>query len=260
MVEDRQVTGVVTKNGNIYQADNYISDVHPDILLRIIDDGAFPKLFKNRIASVSESISFFVVFVKFKERAFPFLNQVNYNFDNYAEGFDCGNLQVEGWPHGFAYLTPPVEHQGEYAETMIFINPMDFKWVQPWENTNTGRRGEAYEQWKQTMMDNVLDRMERLYPDLRSRIEFCFASSPLTIRDYFGNRRGSCYGFQKDCSDLMLSQMSVFTKVKNLYLTGQNVNVHGLCGTSLTAIQTAEALVGLNTIMHKINKNAELEK
>ena len=51
----------------------------------------------------------------------------------------------------------------------------------------------------------------------------------------------------------MLSQLSVFTKVKNLYLTGQNVNIHGFCGVSLTAIETAEALVGYNTIVRKIN-------
>lgn len=254
IVEDHQVKGVVTKNGNIYQAENYISDVHPDVLLRIIDEGAFPKLFKNRISLVSDSLSFLVVFVKFKDKSFPFLNQVNYFFQSYEKGLDFSHEQQEDWPKGIVYLTPPVEHQGEFAETMVFVVPMEYEWVKPWENTRTGRRGEDYEQWKQIMMDKVLDRIERLYPDYRERIEFCFASTPLTIRDYYGNRSGSCYGFQKDCSNLMLSQMSVYTKVKNLYLTGQNVNVHGLCGVSLTAIQTAEALVGLNTIMHKINE------
>ena len=96
--------------------------------------------------------------------------------------------------------------------------------------------------------------MERMYPGFRDSIDFAFASSPLTIRDYYGNKEGSNYGFQKDSDNLMLSQMSVATKVKNLYLTGQNVNIHGLCGVSLTAIETAEALVGHNTIVHKINE------
>ena len=102
-------------------------------------------------------------------------------------------------------------------------------------------------------MDKVLNFMEHLYPGFRNNIEFAFASSPLTIRDYYGNKEGSNYGFQKDSNDLMLSQMSVSTKVKNLFLTGQNVNIHGLCGVSLTAIETAEALVGRNTIVRKIN-------
>lgn len=254
-VEDRQITGVVTQNGETYHADQYISDVHPEVLLRLVDDGAFPKMFKQRISLVPESTSSFNVFVKFKNKAFPYLNQVHYYIEDYAEGFECSHLREEEWPRGIIYLTPPVEHQDDFAETMVFVVPMKFDYVRPWENTYTGHRGESYEKWKQAKMDKVLDCMERIYPDFRNSMEYCLASSPLTIRDYYGNRRGSCYGFQKDCRNLMLSQLSVFTKVKNLFLTGQNVNVHGLCGVSLTAIQTAEALVGQNTIVRKINKN-----
>ena len=57
----------------------------------------------------------------------------------------------------------------------------------------------------------------------------------------------------------MLSQMAVATKVKNLFLTGQNVNIHGFCGVSLTAIETAEALVGHNVIVKKINEHCSIK-
>ena len=50
----------------------------------------------------------------------------------------------------------------------------------------------------------------------------------------------------------MLSYLPVATKVKNLLLTGQNINLHGICGVPLTAILTAEALTGRNTIIRKI--------
>ena len=158
------------------------------------------------------------------------------------------------------FVTPPIAHEGEFAQTMIIISPMVFDWVKPWKNTRTGHRGEAYEQWKQTMTDKVLAFMERLYPDFRDGIEFALAASPLTIRDFYGNKEGSNYGFRKDSNNLMLSQMSVSTKVRNLFLTGQNVNIHGLCGVSLTAIETAEALVGRNTIVRKINESQWLKK
>lgn len=256
-VEDHQVTGVVTKDEETYCADYYISDVHPEVLLRLVDDGAFPKVFKQRVSSVSESTSSFNVFVKLKSKTFPYLNQGHYYFENYAEGFDTSKVQEEKWPRGIFYLTPPVQHQDDFAETMVFIAPMDFDYVRPWEDTQLGHRGESYKMWKQAMTNRILDRMEKVYPNLRDSIEYCTASSPLTIRDYYGNRRGSCYGFQKNSGDLMLSQMSVFTKVKNLFLTGQNVNIHGLCGVSLTAIETAEALVGQNVIVRKINNCCE---
>ncbi len=242
-VDNRQVLGVFTKSGKCYQAEKYISDVHPDVLLRIIDDSAFPTAFKNRVSEIPETVSSFKVFVKFKERAFPYLNHSHFLID----------LQESEWPRELMFVTPPVENQGDFAQTMVVISPMDFSWVKPWENTHTGHRGEAYENWKQAMTDKVLDRLESLYPDFRDKIDFAFASSPLTIRDYYGNKEGSNYGFQKDSRNLILSQMSVTTKVKNLFLTGQNVNIHGLCGVSLTAIETAEALVGRNTIVGKIN-------
>ena len=244
-VENRIVTGLHTSKGHHYQAENYISDVHPDVLLRIIDPQAFPTAFKSRIQSVPETTSSFKVYIKFKDKAFPYQNHAHFCLSN------------DDWPQNIMFVMPPVPQQGEFAETMVVISPMGFDKVKPWEDTRIGHRGEGYEQWKQEMTNKVFDFMERLYPDFREKVECVFASSPLTIRDYYGNKEGSNYGFQKDSNNLMLSQMSVSTKVKNLFLTGQNVNIHGLCGVALTAIETAEALVGQNVIVQKINNNCE---
>jgi len=241
-VDNHVVTEVLTKKGNTYKADSYISDVHPDVLLRVISDGAFPAAFKKRLHSIPESASSFKVYVKFKDKTFRYINHTNYIIDN-----------QDVWPKGFMYVTPPVEHQGEFAKTMVIISMMSFDEVKKWENTTTGHRGAGYERWKLDKTSKILDRMEQIYPGFRNSIEFSFASSPLTIRDYYGNKEGSNYGFQKDSNDMMLSQMSVFTKVKNLFLTGQNVNIHGFCGVSITAIETAEAIVGHNEIVRKIN-------
>ena len=242
-VENHLVTDVLTKNGNTYHADSYISDVHPDVLLKVISDDAFPTAFKKRIHSIPESSSSFKVYIKFKEKAFHYINHPCYYIDNQYE-----------WPKKFMYMTPPVENQDDFAQTMIIICMMDFDEVRRWEDTSTGHRGSDYELWKTERTEMIINRMEKIYPRFRDSIEFSFASSPLTIRDFYGNKEGSNYGFQKDSNDLMLSQMSVFTKVKNLFLTGQNVNIHGFCGVSLTAIETAEAIVGHNEIVRKINK------
>jgi len=51
----------------------------------------------------------------------------------------------------------------------------------------------------------------------------------------------------------VLTQIPVYTKVRNLLLTGQNINLHGICGVPLTAINTAEAILGTNTIINLIN-------
>ena len=80
-----------------------------------------------------------------------------------------------------------------------------------------------------------------------------YAASPLTVRDYYHTKEGALFGYRKDSDNPVLTQIPVYTKVRNLLLTGQNINLHGICGVPLTAINTAEAILGTNTIINLIN-------
>ena len=130
---------------------------------------------------------------------------------------------------------------------------MSYEQVSRWADTRRKHRGDDYEQWKRRHIELMLSKMERLYPQLRDAIEEVVAGSPLTIRDYFNTPEGSMYGNIKDCNNFALSMLPVITKVPNLLLTGQNVNLHGICGVPLTAVSTAEVVVGHNTIIEEIN-------
>ena len=79
------------------------------------------------------------------------------------------------------------------------------------------------------------------------------AASPLTIRDYTSVRRGAMCGIRKNCKDMINSFLPIKTRVKNLFLTGQNCNFHGFCGVSLTAIQTCEAILGENLLINRLS-------
>ena len=135
--------------------------------------------------------------------------------------------------------------------------PMPFSAVSQWVDSYTGNRPQAYKQWKEATMQQVLDKLERVCPHLRDDVDFCLASTPLTIRDYYGTKDGSLYGYNHDCCNIMLSQLPIATKVRNLLLTGQNINLHGICGVVLTSIETAECLVGEGCIVNKINEEYE---
>ena len=95
--------------------------------------------------------------------------------------------------------------------------------------------------------------MEEMYPDFRDYVDGINTASPLTIRDYYNQPDGALYGIRKDCQNIMLSQLPIWTKVKNLLLTGQNVNLHGICGVPLTAVNTVEAIIGQGKLLQKIN-------
>ena len=60
-------------------------------------------------------------------------------------------------------------------------------------------------------------------------------------------------GYSKDWTNPLLTQVPVVTKIPNLLLTGQCCNLHGFCGVTLTAINTAEAALGSHRILEKLN-------
>lgn len=150
------------------------------------------------------------------------------------------------------YMTPPDPHQGTWASRMLVNCLMTFDTVERWSGTRTGRRGDEYLAWKQNITERILSRLEEALPGIRDSIAAVYSASPLTIRDYYNTRRGSIFGYAKDCENLMLSQIPVVTKIDNLLLTGQNINLHGICGVPLTAINTAEAILGLNAIVNEL--------
>ena len=251
--DDRQCTSVTTAKGNDYSADYYISAIHPSRLVDIADSGAFPKSYRLRVASIPNTYSAFTVYIKFRPETFPYINHTCYWQDDFGHVWQHGEYDPadEGWPHGFMYMTPPTTD--EWAATMVINCLMPFSAVAQWADTTVGHRGKEYEGWKQQHVDRIFLRMEQLHPGFRQCVENYWSSSPLTIRDYYNQPDGALYGIRKDCQNIMLSQLPIWTKVKNLLLTGQNVNLHGICGVPLTAVNTVEAIIGQGKLLHKIN-------
>ena len=251
-VNDRQVDYVRTKSGLQYTADYYISDIHPCTLIRLMDEKAFPKSYRDRLDSIPNAHSAFALYIKLKDGTFPYLNYSEYCLTRYEDVWNFSRTD-KPWPLGFLMMTPPSSHPGPYAHKVLITAPMPFEMVSRWENTTVGHRGADYEQWKQEQADKLLALIEEMHPGFSDCIEAVNTSSPLTIRDYYGAKNGTICGFSKDCHNIALSQVPVVTKVRNLLLTGQNNNLHGFCGVPLTAIQTCEAILGPNYIINRIN-------
>ena len=257
-VEDHWAQKVLTRNGKEYTGDLYISDIHPCTLLRLLPEKAFLKSYRNRLLEIPNSYSAFSVYIKFKEGAQqPFVNHPCYFQERHGHIWRLGEYNPATFPCGFMYLTPPSANQDKWAERMTVNCPMPFSAVSQWADSYTGHRPLDYKIWKEKTLQRVLDKLEQVCPHLREDIEFCFASTPLTIRDYYETKEGALYGYSRDCRNMSLSQLPIATKVRNLLLTGQNINLHGICGVPLTAIETVENIVGRGRIVEKINETYE---
>ena len=254
-VSDRHVDFVRTVSGKVFQADYYISAIHPCTMLERMPQKAFSPSFRKRVESIPNTYSAFCLFVKLKPESFKYLNFSEYYLRRYDDIWKFNDSDL--WPIGLLLMTPPEADQSDFASKVIITVPMLFSEVEQWKDTSVGHRGSAYQQWKKEKTELVLRLVEEMHPGFHQCIESVNAASPLTIRDYYGSKDGTLYGFAKDCNNIVLSQLPVVTKVRNLYLTGQCNNLHGFCGVPLTAINTCEAILGVNVLINKINQASE---
>ena len=252
-VLEKVVKGIKIADGRIFEAENYISAIHPSTTLEMIDSDQVQKSYLHRITSLKNTTSVFTVFITFKEKSFPYINSNYYYAPTYESIWKATEYTTETWPMGMMLLTPPISGENKFAGKMIVNCIMNFEDVIQWTDTKPGKRGNDYLVFKKQCADKIMSILKGIFPNIEDAIEGISASSPLTIRDYTGSKDGSLYGIEKDCTHMINSQIVPRTKINNLFLTGQNINLHGIIGVALSAILTAGEFVGVNTIINKIN-------
>ena len=251
LVEDRTVKCVVDSEGCEYKADTYISDIHPCLLSAMIEGKAFTPGYHERLNTIPDTVSAFKVYVKLKPETVPFVEHPVSILDSMSNSWSLSAHDPEGWPHGVSCFMAPSD-DGRWATHISALSLMSWEEVSRWADTITGHRTLEYEEWKESRIEKVLNLVSNVFPDIMECMEECFAASPLTFRDWLGSRNGSIYGYFKDSENLIMSQLPIRTKVVNLLLTGQNVNMHGIGGVPMTAIETAETITGIGVIVNKI--------
>jgi all-trans-retinol 13,14-reductase len=190
-----------------------------------------------------------------KKESVPYFN-CNYYHYLHHDVWEVANYTNQ-WPTSYAVFTGASSKAEKYAEAMTIMSYMRYEETQKWEKTfnmvgKESPRGQGYEAFKKEKAERLLDEVENKIPDIREKIASYYTSTPLTYRDYIGTRDGSLYGISKDFKNPMRSFISPKTKIPNLLLTGQNLNMHGVLGVTIGAILTCSELLGHKNLMEKI--------
>jgi all-trans-retinol 13,14-reductase len=139
----------------------------------------------------------------------------------------------------------------------MIMTYMRFDEMKPWEKTfNTVSseftRGSDYEAFKERKTNQLLLLVEEKFPEIRQAIQSWYASTPLSYRDYLGTDDGSMYGIVKDYKNPVKTIIPARTKIPNLFLTGQNLNLHGILGTTISSLVTCADILGNDDFIEKI--------
>ena len=97
--------------------------------------------------------------------------------------------------------------------------------------------------FKAQKTEECLRRAEPFLPGLHQAIDRIYTSTPLSYTHYTLTPFGSAYGIRKDWRSPLTTVLTPRTPLPNLFLTGQNLNLHGILGVSRAALTTCEVIL-----------------
>jgi len=255
VMEGTRVRSAILSDGSSVQADLFVSNTSPANTYRMTDSSLIRPVTRKRMETMRTTVSSFILNIVFKKDRVPYFKH-NYYYHKTGKVWEMEGYTEKDWPLGYAvYLSPGAKN--EYATGMTIFAYMRYEEVRPWAssfNTVSSKqnRGEAYEAFKHQKAEQLLNRVEEKFPGLRNSILRTYTSTPLTFRDYLGSDDGNLYGSVKDYQNPLGNLVSPKTRIPNLFLTGQYLNLHGILGTAISGLITSIAVTGRDDFIEKI--------
>ncbi len=255
--KENKLVSVITTKEKEFKANLFISNIEPKTTLSMVGEDRFRRSYYKRINDIESTVSSFSVYIVFKENAFEYLNHNYYHFKSVDDVWNAHDYTDDNWPKGYMISMSYNSKKGDWADAMTILTYMHYDDVKKWEHTfNTVAekedRGESYEQFKKEKIEVILQDLEKRFPNIREKIKSVHASTPLSYRDYIGCNNGAMYGYTKDADNPFKSFIMPKTKLKNLFFTGQSINMHGVLGVTISAVLTCSEIVGKEHLLNKI--------
>lgn len=233
-------------------AKSFISDIHPSLTFGLIEQTPFvKKAYRSRLSLLPNTYALFSVYLIMKRDSFPYINSNLYFYKN-NDAWDT-ILDNETLCPKTVLMSSQLSQSGNKSTDVItLMTPVEYSLFERWNGGNVMQRGEDYEALKGLISQNIIDFVAQYRPDILPCIEKIYSASPLTYESYTSTPMGSAYGLLKDHRNALVSLLPSKTRVPNLFLTGQNLNVHGALGVTLTSAVTCSEFLGVDYLAKKI--------
>lgn len=259
LVKNKKAIGVKISDGNEILADTVISDAGVTNTFGKLLDQKDQKSFglQKKLQKVSPSLSHICLYVGLKESSenldLPERNFWIYpSYDHSKNIEDYLNHPDSELP--VVYISFPSAkdpewkiHHGE-TSTIEVISFAPFEWFQKWEDTKWKKRGDEYENYKKYFEKRLLDKLFEYVPQVKGRIDYCELSTPLSTKYFAEYDKGEIYGLTHTPSRFQQKWLRPKTKIKDLYLTGQDICTDGIGGAVFGGVLTASALLKKNVL------------
>lgn len=231
-VSSRVVTGLTLRSGERLAAGTVIAAVHPKVVLNMLPDGAVKPSYRKRISGLRDTHGIFSVHARIDGRSHP---EIPYNLfkvetDENGDVPDLKYYQIR-------------KSSREDVNVLSILTSGKHELWREWEDTTTGRRGDAYAAAKKKHVRGLIAEAEDFLGSFRD-LRILDAYTPLTMRDWVNTPGGSAYGVLRSSSQALATALLNRTAVQGLFLAGQNVLAPGMIGSIMGSFATVKLMLG----------------
>ncbi len=249
-LQDRTVRGARTVNGEFFPADLVISNVHPQLTLKLLPREVFRRAARRRIRSNQVGKSHLGIYLQLDTPVTAFGNANVYR--HLSWDVNCAFRSVTPDGADFYFATAPGNRNPRGKDVVLMILSLPYEKVARWAGQPSPDRNPEYLAYKQELLDVSIEALTADYPELRGHIVRAEASTALSTADYTRSPQGAMYGHYHSVAQMGRYRPAQATKVKNLLLVGQGVFMPGVLGTCLSAYYACGYLLGLDRLLAEL--------
>ena len=248
------VKSVELEDGRRLYADKFISNLHPMTTFEMVEQTPrIKKAYRTRLSLLPNTYGIFSVYLGMRQGSSPYINKNLY----YYKSDDVWDIMVSRDDMQIKSILMSSQlsrTDANYSDVVTLMTPVGADLFAPFTDSKFGARGNEYKELKEEVTQNIIDYTSKSHPHLMESVESIYSSTPLTYQHYTATPQGSAYGLLKGYRNSLATLIPSRTKIENLFLTGQNLNVHGVLGVTLTAATTCGELLGTEYLSKKIGK------
>ena len=211
--QDGRIVAARCSNGETYEADTFISDIHPAQAMAMVQNERIQKsIFRRRLDMLENTYGMYTWSLVLKPEALPYFNHNKFVYRG-------GSVWEPATERVMLSCRVP-EYGSSYATLLDLLTPH---------------------------ATDPIPLAETVIPHLRDMISEQYVSTPQTWERFTHTPHGSAYGIRKDSRQPLMTILSPQSPIPNLLLTGQNLVLHGLEGVVMTAQQTVDIVKNNST-------------
>jgi phytoene desaturase len=246
LIKDGRVEGVLTKDGETFQAPLVISDINPNLLFKSLPF-EIQKSFAKKLSRLEYSLSCFILYVAtdldVKGMGLPYFTYLRFLSDLEEEDRIFQRGEVPENPTTMVsiptLLDPSLAPTGQHVLKVLVTVPYHYR--ERWGGGDPVK----YRHIKEEFSQKILQQLEaKLVPDLKSHLLFYEAATPLTLERYTGNEKGAMYGLASTPQQVGNLRPSHRTSIPGLFRVGHYTRPsHGIVGASLSGFIASRVIL-----------------